>query len=86
MLNQYGFDMPRNGLTRDAEEAVQRAVSIGFSVAMKIVSPQILHKTDINGVVLGAARTRFVVMGIGLTQRQEGERAVHGFLLTISEC
>ncbi len=56
MLNQYGFDTPRSGLARDAEEAVQRAVSIGFPVAMKVVSPQILHKTDISGVVLGVAR------------------------------
>src|SRR5579864_9655638 len=49
----YGIAVPREGLAASATEAAQLATSIGFPVVMKIVSPQILHKTEAGGVVVG---------------------------------
>src|SRR4030088_1279031 len=49
----YGINIPREGVARTGEEAVKLATGIGFPVVMKIVSPQILHKTEAGGVVVG---------------------------------
>ncbi len=53
VLSAYGFKFPRNELARTPEEAAEIAQKIGFPVVMKIVSPDILHKSDIGGVRLG---------------------------------
>jgi succinyl-CoA synthetase beta subunit len=42
---------PKSGLATNAEEAVNEAREIGFPVVMKIVSPQILHKSEVGGVI-----------------------------------
>src|SRR6204780_5536070 len=49
----YGITIPKEGLAKTAEEAVKLASGIGFPVVMKIVSPQILHKTEAGGVIVG---------------------------------
>jgi acyl-CoA synthetase (NDP forming) len=49
----YGITIPKEGVAKSAEEAVKLASGIGFPVVMKIVSPQILHKTEAGGVVVG---------------------------------
>ena len=49
----YGIAIPKEGLATSAEEAASLAGRIGFPVVMKIVSPQILHKTEAGGVVVG---------------------------------
>lgn len=48
----YGFIGPRSGIAATADEAASIAAQIGFPVALKIVSPDILHKTDVGGVEL----------------------------------
>jgi acetyl coenzyme A synthetase (ADP forming)-like protein len=52
ILDAYGIPTPRTCLARNADQAVQYAGEIGFPVAVKIASPDILHKTDIGGVRL----------------------------------
>src|SRR5271156_7139156 len=49
----YGINIPQEGVAKSAEEAVKLASQIGFPVVMKIVSPQILHKTEAGGVIVG---------------------------------
>src|SRR5207302_10401734 len=49
----YGIAIPKEGVARSAEQAARLAADIGFPVVMKIVSPQILHKTEAGGVVVG---------------------------------
>ena len=51
----YGIPVPREGLAHSADEARAVADGIGYPVVMKIVSPDILHKTDAGGVVVGVA-------------------------------
>jgi 3-hydroxypropionyl-CoA synthetase (ADP-forming) len=52
MYHQYGFQSPRSILAATAQEAVYAAEQIGFPVALKVASPDIVHKTDIGGVML----------------------------------
>jgi acetyltransferase len=53
MLACYGIATPKEILARDPEQAALAAGKIGGSVAIKIVSPDILHKTEAGGVKLG---------------------------------
>jgi acetate---CoA ligase (ADP-forming) len=53
LLECYGFNTLPTKLTKNEEEAARIAAVIGFPVVMKIVSPQILHKSDAGGVVVG---------------------------------
>ena len=52
VLDAYGIPTPTTHLARDSAEAVRLAEEIGFPVAVKIASPDILHKTDVGGVHL----------------------------------
>ncbi len=53
VLGAYGIPVVPTGSARDEDEAAALAAHIGFPVALKIRSPQIVHKTDVGGVVLG---------------------------------
>ncbi|SMC36542.1 acetyltransferase [Desulfocicer vacuolatum DSM 3385] len=53
ILKCYGFNTLEMALATTADEAVDIARKIGFPVVMKIVSPQILHKSDAGGVKVG---------------------------------
>jgi len=52
VLLEYKFPVPKFGLAKSEEEAVKIADSIGYPVVLKIVSPDIIHKTDVGGVIL----------------------------------
>jgi acetate---CoA ligase (ADP-forming) len=52
-LAAYGFSVLRETLATTADAAVEAARTIGGKVALKISSPQILHKTEAGGVRLG---------------------------------
>jgi acyl-CoA synthetase (NDP forming) len=51
-LKHYNISYPDHGLARNIEEAVQIAGHIGYPVVLKIVSPDVPHKTDTGGVVI----------------------------------
>ncbi len=59
-LARYGIALPKNHAVASAAEAVAAAERIGFPVALKIRSPDILHKTEAGGVALDL-RTREAV-------------------------
>jgi acetate---CoA ligase (ADP-forming) len=52
ILRAYEFQVPEGILATDSESAVAAAEKIGYPVAMKIVSPDIIHKSDAGGVKL----------------------------------
>jgi len=52
LLKTYGIPISKEAIAQSAAEAVKIAKSIGFPVVAKVVSPDILHKSDIGGVVL----------------------------------
>ncbi|MEM0284759.1 MAG: acetate--CoA ligase family protein [Sulfolobales archaeon] len=49
----YGLPVAKYGLATNEEEAVTLANDIGFPVVLKVVSPDISHKSDVGGVILG---------------------------------
>ena len=55
VLQAYGIPVVETRRVRDVEEAALAAMQIGFPVALKILSPQIVHKSDVDGVALGLA-------------------------------
>jgi acetyltransferase len=59
----YGLRLPQNVLARTVDEAVEAAKKMGFPVALKIVSPEILHKTDVGGVRLNLRDADAVAQG-----------------------
>ena len=52
ILKEMGINTTEIRLARSKEEAVARSQELGFPVVLKIVSPDILHKTDVGGVKL----------------------------------
>lgn len=52
ILRAYGIPCTREILAAGPEEAVEASATLGYPVAMKIESPDILHKTDASGVML----------------------------------
>ncbi len=53
VLHSLGVPMNRSALATDRDAAVRAASAIGFPVVMKIVSPDIVHKTEVGGVKVG---------------------------------
>ncbi len=53
ILRTYGFSLPKSILAKTESDAVKAAIKIRFPVVMKIVSPQIIHKSDAGGVKVG---------------------------------
>jgi acetyltransferase len=66
-LEENGIPVPEFRFARTCEEAVRGCQEIGYPVAMKVVSPRILHKSDVGGVILDivddvAARAAFAAL------------------------
>jgi acyl-CoA synthetase (NDP forming) len=55
VCNEYGISVPPFRVVESIESAITSANEIGYPVALKVVSEEILHKTDAGGVMLGIA-------------------------------
>ncbi|NMC05496.1 MAG: CoA-binding protein [Candidatus Lokiarchaeota archaeon] len=82
VFSEYGIPHPKTRLAKTQNEARTLAAEIGFPVVMKIVSPQIVHKTDVGGVVLGIksadeAEEAFVKI-LSSVQRMRPDATIHG--------
>ena len=53
LLEHYGIVLPPFRLVGSPEEAVKAAVLVGFPVALKAISPDLSHKSDMGLVRLG---------------------------------
>ncbi|MBN2445661.1 MAG: acetate--CoA ligase family protein [Phycisphaerae bacterium] len=52
VLDAYGFPVVEHALAQSADEAVAIADRIGYPVVLRVVSPKILHKVEVKGVIL----------------------------------
>ena len=80
ILKAYGFQIPEGYLATGVEEAVELAGRIGYPVAMKIVSPDIVHKSDIGGVRLNINNRDEVQDSFDLMTMRIGQRAPDAWL------
>src|SRR4051812_44294394 len=53
VCDAYGIPVPKEGVAISAQDAAKLAQGMGFPVVLKIVSPDILHKTEAGGVLVG---------------------------------
>jgi len=53
LLRHHGIDFPRQALAANAADAAKKAGDIGYPIALKLVAPEIVHKTESGAVVLG---------------------------------
>ncbi len=52
LLRQYNIPVPDFALVQNVDEALKAVKDIGYPVALKVVSPDIIHKSDVGGVIL----------------------------------
>jgi acyl-CoA synthetase (NDP forming) len=53
LLKSRGLTLPRQELVGNASEAARAAKGLGFPVAVKLIAPEVIHKTESGAVVLG---------------------------------
>src|SRR5688500_19952150 len=63
VCDAYGITVPKEGVATSAAEAASIATAMGFPVVLKIVSPEILHKTEAGGVLVGVNSAEDVQKG-----------------------
>ncbi len=85
LLQAAGIPVNRGVVAADVEQAVARAAEIGFPLVAKIVSPQVVHKTEVGGVALnlrnaGELRDALVTMKARVQQAMP-EAQIEGFFL-----
>ncbi|MDD4255005.1 MAG: acetate--CoA ligase family protein [Methanofollis sp.] len=73
LLTRYGIPVPRHAVAGDREGAADAADAIGYPAVVKVVSPDIIHKSDAGGV-----RT-------GVRSRKEAMEAYDAILAAVSE-
>jgi len=72
IFSLYGFKTPRHDVAVTPGEAVAIAKKIGYPVVAKIVSPAIVHKSDVKGVVVGIRDDQTLVQTLERLSRLEG--------------
>lgn len=80
ILRAYDFVVPDGRLVTTVEEATEAAPRIGYPLAMKIVSPDIIHKSDIGGVRLNLNSPQEVADAFELMMLRIRRRAPEAFL------
>jgi len=58
VCDAYDIPVPKEGVAKTAAEAAKLATRMGFPVVLKIVSPEILHKTEAGGVLVGVKNSQ----------------------------
>jgi acyl-CoA synthetase (NDP forming) len=86
LVARCGVPAPPEKVVQTAKEASDAAVAMGFPVALKVVSADILHKTEVGGVALGLASAAavagaFATMAATVSERASGAR-IEGYLVS----
>lgn len=85
ILEAYEVPVAPGGFARNAEEACQVANRVGYPVVMKIVSPQILHKSDAGGIMLNLSSDTELTQAVekmrSMIKKNAPEAEIQGFLV-----
>ncbi len=79
LLENYDIPVPAYRMATSAKEAVEAASAIGYPVVMKVISPDIVHKSDAGGVVAGieddaGVKEAFDTISSSVRERSPGAR------------
>lgn len=84
-LSEKGISVPEYRVATSLEESLEKAKSLGFPLVMKIISPDIIHKTDIGGVILNIKNEQQVRESyqniIDRVKKNKPEANIYGVLL-----
>jgi len=81
LLEKYGLRFAPARLAKGKEEAVEAAVHIGFPVVLKIVSPEIMHKTERGCVLVNLQDAEHVRSGFDIVMANAGGARIEGVLV-----
>ncbi len=73
VLEAYGMPVPKHKLCRTPDEAAAFAEMIGYPVVLRVVSPQIIHKFEVQGIALNLADAEAVRRAFDKIQRHVAE-------------
>jgi acetyltransferase len=80
ILKAYDFVVPEGRMVSTAAEAIEAASQLGYPLAMKIVSPDIVHKSDVGGVKLNLTTEQEVADSFELMMLRVAREAPEAFL------
>ena len=89
LLSSVGIQVPEFRWVRTLEDALAEAVVIGYPSVAKVVSPRVIHKSDVGGVVVGISNEAELTSAFQRFSRMEAfsgiliEKMVSGFELII---
>jgi acetyltransferase len=86
ILRAYGVSIPIEVTAKTPEEAAQAAAKIGLPVVMKIDSPDIAHKSDVGGVMVGVSSEEAVRQGFELIMSRVRSRVPGAVLNGVTIC
>jgi acyl-CoA synthetase (NDP forming) len=82
VCDAYGIPVPKEGVATSAADAAKLAQTLGFPVVLKIVSPDILHKTEAGGVIVGVKSADEAQKGFDTimanAKKHNAKAAIHG--------
>jgi acyl-CoA synthetase (NDP forming) len=82
VCDAYGIPVPKEGVATSAADAAKLAQTLGFPVVLKIVSPEILHKTEAGGVLVGVKSAEEAQKGfdtiMGNAKTHDPKAKLHG--------
>ena len=81
MLKKYGIPVAKFKIVSDEEHAVKAAKKIGYPLAIKLDSPDILHKTEKGAVVAGIKNEKELRMAIRKAIRKAGKAKINGIII-----
>ncbi len=80
VLRAYDFVVPEGRMVSTVDEAVEAASQLGYPLAMKIVSPDIVHKSDVGGVKLNVTTRQDVADSFQLMMLRVAQQVPEAFL------
>lgn len=85
LLSRHGIPVPDYSVASTPREVIEKSELLGFPLVMKIISPDIIHKTDVGGVVLDIRDGRQAVDSFSnmmdSLKKKRPEANIHGVLL-----
>lgn len=82
LLESYEIQIPPYKVIRNENEALEAAEALGWPIVMKIVSPDVIHKTDVGGVILDIQNEKQVSEAFSrLSSLESPDKKIEGIII-----